>query len=195
MSAASARVVLATAPALAARARRASPARTVRSKTVVAMRSISSYLPADTYNSLEKDGDLTFLHTMLRVDDLEKTMAFFSALGLKETRRKESEKGKFTLVFMASAPGAPEIELTYNWGGEEFAPPSRSMGHLAYATDDIYALCRKLQDAGIAINRPPRDGKMAFVKSPDGISVELLQKGTPLEPAEPWASAENVGEW
>ena len=114
---------------------------------------------------------------MLRVDDLEKTMAFFSALGLKETRRKESEKGKFTLVFMASAPGAPEIELTHNWGGETFAPPSRSMGHLAYATDDIYALCRKLQDAGIAINRPPRDGKMAFVKSPDGISVELLQKG------------------
>ena len=165
------------------------------STTVVAMRSISSYLPADTYNSLEKDGDLTFLHTMLRVDDLEKTMAFFSALGLKETRRKESEKGKFTLVFMASAPGAPEIELTHNWGGETFAPPSRSMGHLAYATDDIYALCRKLQDAGIAINRPPRDGKMAFVKSPDGISVELLQKGTPLEPAEPWASAENVGEW
>ena len=98
---------------------------------------------------------------------------------------------------MASAPGAPEIELTHNWGGETFAPPSRSMGHLAYATDDIYALCRKLQDAGIAINRPPRDGKMAFVKSPDGISVELLQKGTPLEPAEPGrpGPAENVGEW
>ena len=195
MSAASARVVLATAPFLAARVRRTSPARTVRSKTVVAMSSISSYLPADTYNSLEKDGDLTFLHTMLRVDDLEKTMAFFSALGLKETRRKESEKGEFTLVFMASAPGAPEIELTHNWGGETFAPPSRSMGHLAYATDDIYVLCGKLQDAGIVINRPPRDGKMAFVKSPDGISVELLQKGVPLEPAEPWSSMENTGEW
>ena len=205
----------------------------------MASSSISSYLPSDTYNSLPKDGDLTFLHTMLRVrlladralsnarararassssplssltrpsrsvrassssslaqvDDLDKTMAFFSALGLRETRRKESEKGKFTLVFMASAPGAPEIELTHNWGGETFAPPSRSMGHLAYATDDIYALCRKLQDSGIVINRPPRDGKMAFVKSPDGISVELLQKGTPLEPEEPWASAENVGEW
>ena len=195
MSAASARIALATPPALAARLRRASPARAVRSKTDVAMRSISSYLPADTYNSLEKDGDLTFLHTMLRVDDLEKTMAFFSALGLKETRRKESEKGKFTLVFMASAPGAPEIELTHNWGGETFAPPSRSMGHLAYATDDIYKLCADLQEKGIVINRPPRDGKMAFVKSPDGISVELLQKGEPLEPAEPWASMENTGEW
>jgi lactoylglutathione lyase len=129
------------------------------------------------------------------VDDLDKTMAFFSALGLRETRRKESEKGKFTLVFMASAPGAPEIELTHNWGGETFAPPSRSMGHLAYATDDIYKLCADLQEKGIVINRPPRDGKMAFVKSPDGISVELLQKGEPLEPAEPWASMENTGEW
>ena len=157
--------------------------------------SISSYLPADTYNSLKPDGDLTFLHTMLRVNNLDETMDFFKALGLMETRRKESEKGKFTLVFMASAPGAPEIELTYNWGGEEFAPPSRSMGHLAYATDDIYALCASLQEKGIVINRPPRDGKMAFVKSPDGISVELLQKGEPLEPAEPWASMENVGSW
>ena len=187
----------------------------------MASSSISSYLPSDTYNSLPKDGDLTFLHTMLRVrlladralsnarararassssslaqvDDLDKTMAFFSALGLRETRRKESEKGKFTLVFMASAPGAPEIELTHNWGGETFAPPSRSMGHLAYATDDIYKLCADLQEKGIVINRPPRDGKMAFVKSPDGISVELLQKGEPLEPAEPWASMENTGEW
>ena len=206
----------------------------------MASSSISSYLPSDTYNSLPKDGDLTFLHTMLRVrlladralsnarappsraraspplssltrpsrsvrassssslaqvDDLDKTMAFFSALGLRETRRKESEKGKFTLVFMASAPGAPEIELTHNWGGETFAPPSRSMGHLAYATDDIYKLCADLQEKGIIINRPPRDGKMAFVKSPDGISVELLQKGEPLEPAEPWASMENTGEW
>ncbi|EEH56962.1 uncharacterized protein MICPUCDRAFT_58105 [Micromonas pusilla CCMP1545] len=160
-----------------------------------ASKSVSSYLPADTYNSLPKDGDLTFLHTMLRVNDLDATMAFFSALGLMETRRKESEKGKFTLVFMASAPGAPEIELTYNWGGEEFAPPSRSMGHLAFATDDIYGLCEKLRAAGHVIHRPPRDGKMAFVKSPDGISVELLQKGVPLEPAEPWSSMENTGEW
>ena len=95
------------------------------------------------------------------------------------------------MVFMASAPGAPEIELTYNWGGEDFAPPSRSMGHLAYATDDIYALCESLQAKGIVINRPPRDGKMAFVKSPDGISVELLQKGEPLEASEPWASMEH----
>ena len=94
-----------------------------------------------------------------------------------------------------SIPGAPEIELTYNWGGEEFAPPSRSMGHLAFATDDIYGLCEKLRAAGHVIHRPPRDGKMAFVKSPDGISVELLQKGVPLEPAEPWSSMENTGEW
>ena len=193
MSAASTRgVVFAKVPPLA---RSTSHARAARAKTVFAMSSISSYLPADTYNSLEKDGDLTFLHTMLRVDDLDATMAFFSALGLQETRRKESDTGKFTLVFMASAPGAPEIELTHNWGGETFAKPSRSMGHLAYATDDIYALCQKLHDGGITINRPPRDGKMAFVKSPDGISVELLQKGAPLPPAEPWASAENVGEW
>mmetsp|Transcript_8751 Transcript_8751/g.38612 ORF Transcript_8751/g.38612 Transcript_8751/m.38612 type:complete len:202 (-) Transcript_8751:48-653(-) len=161
----------------------------------MAQKSVSSYLPSDTYNSLPKDGDLTFLHTMLRVNDLDATMDFFKALGLQETRRKESESGKFTLVFMASAPGAPEIELTYNWGGEDFAPPSRSMGHLAYATDDIYALCESLQAKGIVINRPPRDGKMAFVKSPDGISVELLQKGEPLEASEPWASMENVGSW
>ena len=166
------------------------------SAAAMAEKSVSSYLPADTYNSLPKDGDLTFLHTMLRVNDLDATMDFFKALGLQETRRKESEKGKFTLVFMASAPGAPEIELTYNWGGEEFAPPSRSMGHLAYATDDIYALCAKLRDEhAVPILRPPRDGCMAFVKSPDGISVELLQKGAALPPREPWLSMPNEGSW
>ena len=162
--------------------------------------SLSSYLPPDTYHSLPKDGDLTFLHTMVRAKDLERTMSFFAALGLRETRRKESQNGKFTLVFMASAPGAPEIEITYNWPDENgetetFAPPSRSMGHLAFAVDDIYAKCASLRDAGIVINRPPRDGRMAFVISPDGISVELLQKGDALAPAEPWASMQNVGSW
>lgn len=156
---------------------------------------LSSYLPPDTYNSLEKDGELIFLHTMIRSMNLEATMKFFSALGLKETRRKESENGRFTLVFMASSPGAPEIEITWNWDPEEFAAPSRSMGHLAYGCDDIYALCAKLKSEGITILRPPRDGRMAFIKSPDGISVELLQKGSPLESAEPWASMENTGSW
>ena len=142
-----------------------------------------------------QDGDVTYLHTMVRSADLEKTMHFFQAVGLRETRRKESENGRFTLVFMASAPGAPEVEITYNWDPETFAPPSRSMGHLAYAVDDIYAKAEALQEAGIEILRPPRDGKMMFVKSPDGISVEILQKGTPLEPKEPWASMQNVGTW
>eukprot|EP00547_Thalassionema_nitzschioides_P018901 CAMPEP_0194242012 /NCGR_PEP_ID=MMETSP0158-20130606/7677_1 /TAXON_ID=33649 /ORGANISM="Thalassionema nitzschioides, Strain L26-B" /LENGTH=167 /DNA_ID=CAMNT_0038977013 /DNA_START=121 /DNA_END=624 /DNA_ORIENTATION=- len=157
---------------------------------------ISSYLPADTYNSLPKgDGEVIFLHTMIRSMDLKKTMGFFEAIGLQETRRKESENGRFTLVFMASSPGAPEIEITYNWDPEVFAEPSRSMGHLAYAVDDIYGLCASLQDKGVTILRPPRDGRMAFIKSPDGISVELLQKGTPLEPQEPWVSMSNTGTW
>ena len=199
MSVAAARVSLIHSCSLSAALRRPltrrAPVRKLRTSAAMAEKSVSSYLPSDTYNSLPKDGDLTFLHTMLRVNDLDATMDFFKALGLQETRRKESEKGKFTLVFMASAPGAPEIELTYNWGGEDFAAPSRSMGHLAYAMDDIYALCESLQAKGIVINRPPRDGKMAFVKSPDGISVELLQKGEPLEAKEPWASMENIGSW
>lgn len=199
MSVAAARVSLIRSCSLSAALRRPltrrAPVRKLRTSAAMAEKSVSSYLPSDTYNSLPKDGDLTFLHTMLRVNDLDATMDYFKALGLQETRRKESEKGKFTLVFMASAPGAPEIELTYNWGGEDFAAPSRSMGHLAYATDDIYALCESLQAKGIVINRPPRDGKMAFVKSPDGISVELLQKGEPLEAKEPWASMENIGSW
>lgn len=122
-------------------------------------------------------------------------MEFFQAIGLKETRRKESQNGRFTLVFMASSPGAPEIEITWNWDPEVFAEPSRSMGHLAYGVDDIYALCQSLQDKGVDILRPPRDGRMAFVKSPDGISVELLQKGAPLEPKEPWASMPSTGSW
>ena len=125
---------------------------------------VSSYLPNDTYNSLPKDGEVIFLHTMIRSMDLQKTMEFFEAIGLQETRRKDSEGGRFTLVFMASSPGAPEIEITYNWDPEIFAPPSRSMGHLAYGVDNIYELCDNLQSKGITILRPPRDGKMAFIK-------------------------------
>jgi lactoylglutathione lyase len=176
------------------------PRARARARMTTARASLSSYLPSDTYRSLPKDGDVTFLHTMIRAKDLERTMSFFAALGLRETRRKDSDKGKFTLVFMASAPGAPEIEITHNWPDENgetetFAPPSRSMGHLAFAVDDAYAKCAELQNAGIVINRPPRDGRMAFVISPDGISVELLQKGDALAPAEPWASMQNVGSW
>ena len=139
---------------------------------------------------------LRYLHTMVRVKDLEQSMAFYRLLGLEETKRVENEKGRFTLVFMAP-PGQDEtpIELTYNWDGDEGLPAdSRHFGHLAYRTDDIYALCQKLMDAGVTINRPPRDGHMAFVRSPDNISVELLQDGH-LDPQEPWASMENTGHW
>ncbi|NHF71769.1 VOC family protein [Paracoccus xiamenensis] len=139
---------------------------------------------------------LRYLHTMVRVKDLEQSMAFYRLLGLEETKRIENEKGRFTLVFMAP-PGQDEtpIELTYNWDGDEGLPAdSRHFGHLAYRTDDIYALCQKLMDAGVTINRPPRDGHMAFVRSPDNISVELLQDGH-LDPQEPWASMENTGHW
>jgi len=140
---------------------------------------------------------LTYLHTMVRVKDLEASMAFYRLLGLEETRRMESEKGRFTLVFMAP-PGQPEcpVELTYNWDGDEGLPSdSRHFGHLAYRTDDIYALCQHLMDNGVVINRPPRDGHMAFVRSPDNVSVELLQAGDALAPAEPWASMPNTGHW
>ena len=136
--------------------------------------SISSYLPPDTYNSLPKDGDVTFLHAMVRASDLERTMRFFRAIGLRETRRKSSENGRFTLVFMASAPGAPEIEITHNWDPEEFAPPSRSLGHLAYAVDDIFATATELRDAGIEILRPPRDGTATLVNSPAGLPGDGL---------------------
>ena len=139
---------------------------------------------------------LRYLHTMVRVKDLEKSMAFYRLLGLEETKRTENEKGRFTLVFMA-APGQEEcpVELTYNWDGDDALPSdSRHFGHLAYRTDDIYALCQKLMDAGVTINRPPRDGHMAFVRSPDNISIELLQDGY-LDPQEPWASMENTGHW
>ena len=139
---------------------------------------------------------LRYLHTMVRVKDLEKSMDFFRLLGLEETKRMDNEKGRFTLVFMAP-PGQDDtpVELTYNWDGDDALPSdSRHFGHLAYRTDDIYALCQKLMDAGVTINRPPRDGHMAFVRSPDNISVELLQDGY-LDPQEPWASMENTGHW
>lgn len=140
---------------------------------------------------------MRYLHTMLRVADLERTMAFFAALGLRETRRIDNEAGRFTLVFMAPE-GQEEcpVELTWNWDGDTGLPSdSRHFGHLAYAVEDIYALCQELMDKGVTINRPPRDGRMAFVRSPDNASVELLQMGAPLPPAEPWASMPNTGHW
>ena len=140
---------------------------------------------------------IKYLHTMVRVKDLEKSMAFYELLGLKETRRSENEGGRFTLIFMAP-PGQEEcpVELTYNWDGDDGLPSdSRHFGHLAYSVDNIYETCQQLMDAGVTINRPPRDGRMAFVRSPDNISIELLQAGESLEPAEPWASMENTGHW
>ncbi|MEM6374656.1 MAG: VOC family protein [Pseudomonadota bacterium] len=140
---------------------------------------------------------LTYLHTMVRVKDLEASMAFYALLGLKETRRWDNEGGRFTLVFMAPE-GQEEcpVELTYNWDGDADLPSdSRHFGHLAYRVDDIYATCQHLSENGVTINRPPRDGRMAFVRSPDNISIELLQAGDPLPAAEPWASMENVGHW
>ena len=138
---------------------------------------------------------MKYLHTMVRVSDLEKSLAFYGLLGLRELRRHENQRGRFTLVFLA-APGDEEaqVELTYNWDPEAYTM-GRAFGHLAYEVDDIYALCSKLRDAGVTINRPPRDGHMAFVRSPDGISIELLQKGASLAKTEPWASMPNTGAW
>jgi lactoylglutathione lyase len=140
---------------------------------------------------------MKYLHTMVRVTDLEQSLDFYcNKLGLVEVRRYENEKGRFTLVFLA-APGDEDramVELTYNWDPEEYGI-GRAFGHLAYQVDDIYALCDKLMKSGVTINRPPRDGRMAFVRSPDDISIELLQKGEALPPAEPWASMPNTGEW
>ena len=142
-----------------------------------------------------------FLHTMIRVSDPDATVDFFKLLGLEEVRRMESEKGRFTLIFLAAPgqDGVAELELTYNWPNEDGSAPEtytggRNFGHLAYRVDDIYETCQRLMDAGHTINRPPRDGHMAFVRSPDGISVELLQDGH-LEPAKPWASMANTGSW
>ncbi len=146
---------------------------------------------------------MEYLHTMVRVTDLEQSLDWYcNKLGLVEVRRVENEAGRYTLVFLA-APGdaeraketkAPLVELTYNWDPEVYSG-GRNFGHLAYRVDDIYATCQKLMDAGVTINRPPRDGNMAFVRSPDGISIELLQKGAALPPAEPWASMANTGSW
>ena len=139
---------------------------------------------------------MKYLHTMVRVTDIDKSLEFYCEhLGLRELKRKESEKGRFTLVFLA-APGDEDaqIELTHNWDPEDYGE-GRNFGHLAYLVDDIYAICQRLMDAGVTINRPPRDGHMAFVRSPDNISIELLQRGDALAPAEPWASMENTGHW
>lgn len=139
---------------------------------------------------------MKYLHTMVRVTDLEQSLHFYrDLLGLKETRRSENEKGRYTLVFLAP-PGQEDapVELTYNWDPEVYTG-GRNFGHLAYEVDDIYDFCDKLQKAGVTINRPPRDGRMAFVRSPDNISIEILQKGGAKPPAEPWASMPNTGAW
>ena len=140
---------------------------------------------------------MRYLHTMLRVRDLDAALKFFGTLGLRETRRQPNEAGRFTLVFLGSGdPGDPaEIELTYNWDQKEPYPTGRFFGHLAFEVDDIYQFCERIESQGVEVLRPPRDGRMAFVKSPDGHSVELLQRGPALEKREPWASRANRGEW
>ena len=139
---------------------------------------------------------MKFLHTMVRVNDLDKSLNFYiNQLGLIETKRTDVPKGKFTLIFLATEIGGPEIELTHNWGSTEDYTIGRSFGHLAFEVDNIYKTCEKLMADGVIINRPPRDGHMAFVKSPDGISIELLQKGVSLAPQAPWLSMENQGSW
>jgi lactoylglutathione lyase len=145
---------------------------------------------------------MEYLHTMIRVTDLKATIAFFDLMGFVETRRIENEKGRYTLVFLAAAADveqanknqAPLVELTYNWDPEDYKV-GRNFGHLAYRVDDIYATCAKLKAAGVTINRPPRDGHMAFIRTPDAISIELIQKGESLPAAEPWASMPNTGVW
>ena len=146
---------------------------------------------------------MRYLHTMIRASDLDKTLSFFvDHLGLVEVRRYDSEQGRFTLVFLAASGDAKDaeskqshlVEITYNWDPESYEG-GRNFGHLAYRVDDIYATCQRLMEGGVTINRPPRDGRMAFVKSPDGISIELLQDGAALTIQEPWASMENIGNW
>lgn len=146
---------------------------------------------------------MRYLHTMVRIRDIDESLDFYcTKLGMIETKRKESEAGRFTLIFLsgskdldsAKANSSPELELTYNWDPEEYTG-GRNFGHLAYQVDNIYELCQKLMDAGVTINRPPKEGRMAFIRSPDGVSIELLQKGGALEVAEPWASMGNTGVW
>jgi len=147
---------------------------------------------------------MRYLHTMIRIRDVDASLDFWcNKMGLTETRRIENEQGRFTLIFLAGSKdksrakqeNSPELELTYNWEPEDDLGNSRNFGHLAYKVDDIYATCQQLMDAGVIINRPPRDGRMAFVVSPDNISIELLQEGDAQEPAEPWLSMENTGSW
>ncbi|MCM5704318.1 lactoylglutathione lyase [Larsenimonas salina] len=147
---------------------------------------------------------MKYLHTMVRITDIDESLKFYcTLLGMKEVRRKESEKGRFTLIFLAAdedearsnAETAPELELTYNWDPETLTEGARNFGHLAFRVEDIYQTCQTLMDNGVTINRPPRDGHMAFVKSPDGISIELLQKGDALSPSAPWDTMENTGSW
>ena len=139
---------------------------------------------------------MKYLHTMIRVQNLESALDFFiNKLGMIEVRRREAPEGRFTLVFLATGPGESTIELTYNWDQEEPYTVGRNFGHLAYSVENIYQLCEELQNKGVTILRPPRDGKMAFIRSPDQISVELLQEGDPLPPQEPWLSMPSPGEW
>src|SRR5579863_6548240 len=145
---------------------------------------------------IHEDAMMKYLHTMVRVTDIEQSLRFYrDALGLVELSRRDYPEGRYTLVFLA-APGdeSAQVELTHNWDSQAY-PGGRNFGHLAYAVDDIYATCRRLMDHGVTINRPPRDGRMAFVRSPDNISIELLQKGAALSPAEPWTTMPNVGHW
>ncbi len=140
---------------------------------------------------------MKYLHTMVRVNDVDASLDFYcDKLGLKEIRRYDNEQGRFSLIFLAAdGDESAQIELTHNWDGDDLGEGSRNFGHLAYAVDDIYATCQRLMDGGVTINRPPRDGRMAFVRSPDNISIELLQRGEALAPSEPWQSMENIGEW
>ena len=147
---------------------------------------------------------MRFVHTMVRITDIDESLDFYvNKLGLVETRRHDNEAGKFTLIFLAApldqeraeTTRSPELELTYNWGSDEVYETGRSWGHLAYRVKDIYGLCQSLMDKGVVINRPPRDGTMAFIKSPDNVSIELIQEGEPLPIKEPWASMENNGNW
>jgi lactoylglutathione lyase len=137
---------------------------------------------------------MRYLHTMIRVSDPEATVRFFELLGLEERRRMENETGRYTLIFLAVPGDEAEVELTYNWDESGYSG-GRNFGHLAYQVDDIYETCQRLMDTGVTINRPPRDGHMAFVRTPDNISIELLQKGQALQPSEPWTSMPNTGEW
>ena len=165
--------------------------------------SADKFHPAEMSAPFWSDNSMKYLHTMIRVHDVDAALDFFcNKLGMIETRRKEVEAGRFTLIFLAADQDvaqaenerAPELELTYNWDPETYTG-GRNFGHLAYTVKNIYETCQHLMDNGVVINRPPRDGRMAFVKSPDGISLELLQEGDALDPAEPWASMENTGSW